>query len=152
MSNDNLKAALRKLGQQYITELAQLLRQRGKDVTGNLISSLNFDVIDNGEQIELDIHSDSYLEEVDQGRRPGKAPPVKAILPWVKKKNLKFGKTDEETAFIIARKIGRFGTKGVNVVSEAQNKTLDAMTQELLDAAAKDTLDLIDKELTEFKP
>lgn len=70
-----------------------------------------------------------YAEWVEEGRAPGKRPPVQALIPWVKR-NLRIervskrtkrplkrrrGPTESEArslAYVIARKIGREGTKG----------------------------------------
>lgn len=51
---------------------------------------------------------------VEVGRRPGRMPPIAAILEWMIAKRLARAKgaSSQALAFMIARKIGRRGTKG----------------------------------------
>lgn len=49
---------------------------------------------------------------VEHGRSPGKRPPKNAILEWMKAKGIRLPeKQMEQVAFLIARKIGKKGTK-----------------------------------------
>lgn len=53
----------------------------------------------------------SYAAAVHEGRRPGKMPPSKALIPWVRKK---LGVPEDEAAgvaFVIAKNIWANGTK-----------------------------------------
>lgn len=52
-----------------------------------------------------------YGVAVRKGRRPGRMPPVSALVPWVEKKLGIASNQARGVAFIIARKIGRRGTK-----------------------------------------
>ena len=73
----------------------------------------------------------NYIEYVEDGRRAGKQPPMSDILKWVKIKplkprDLKTGKfvtanvkTLTNIAYLIARKIGKFGTPASNFYAEA---------------------------------
>jgi hypothetical protein len=49
---------------------------------------------------------------VEVGRRPGKRPPLKPIIEWVRIKRLAKGSKAVRVALAIQRKIGRKGTKG----------------------------------------
>jgi hypothetical protein len=49
---------------------------------------------------------------VEVGRRPGKRPPLKSIIEWVRIKRLAKGSKAVRVAVAIQRKIGRKGTKG----------------------------------------
>lgn len=51
----------------------------------------------------------NYAPFVEYGRKPGKQPPVTAILQWLA---IKGGTADRGTAFVIARAIGRRGIVG----------------------------------------
>lgn len=44
------------------------------------------------------------------GRKPGKQPPIDSILGWLEKKGITADIPQRSLAFLIARKIGRFGT------------------------------------------
>lgn len=54
----------------------------------------------------------AYVQFAKYGRGPGKNPPVENILDFVKAKSISFsGLTERQTAWVIAIKIGREGTK-----------------------------------------
>src|SRR5262245_32854323 len=55
----------------------------------------------------------------ESGRRPGKQPPVEAILKWMAFKNIQ---GDRGTAFIIARAIGKHGIKARRIFSQTVDK------------------------------
>ena len=53
-----------------------------------------------------------YTEILEDGRRPGKMPPVAAIEQWILDKKIIFtGITLSSLAYVIARKIGKEGTR-----------------------------------------
>ena len=85
-----------------------------------------------------------YVEYVEDGRKPGKQPPMSDILKWVrikplKPRDLKTGKfltanlkTLKQIAYLIARKIGKYGTPATNFYAEAfieEYNKLDATLQ-----------------------
>jgi len=52
-----------------------------------------------------------YFQQQIAGRRPGKFPPIDAIMDWIDRKSIDFeGITKKSLAFVIARKIARRGT------------------------------------------
>lgn len=117
----NLKGQLEALGREYVAELTQQLISADKVASGQLISSLDYEVLETVNGLVLKIIADDYLKFVDQGRRPGKRPPQKAILKWVENKNIKIKKqTPSQTAFVIARSIGKKGIKPTNVLKKTQ--------------------------------
>lgn len=56
-----------------------------------------------------------YALPVEDGRKPGKMPPVEAIQLWVIRKGIGPRGDSRSTAFVIARSIGRRGTKGAHM-------------------------------------
>jgi hypothetical protein len=56
------------------------------------------------------------------GRGPGKMPPISAILPWVAKKLGETGEALRAVAFLIARSIGRKGTKSNDFITPIVTK------------------------------
>ena len=85
-------------------------------------------------ETRLQVYSDmpsrpfNYIMTLEDGRKPGKMPPVKSILPWVQSRGINpEGITQESLAFLIARKIGREGSlvfrKGgkTGIISEVQS-------------------------------
>ncbi len=66
-----------------------------------------------GASIGTNVRYAGALEDADgdgYGRVPGRPPPVSAILPWVHMKITRNAKLAKGIAFLIARKIGMFGT------------------------------------------
>jgi hypothetical protein len=56
-----------------------------------------------------------YGLPVERGRKPGKMPPVDVIKLWVTRKGIASGDEADQAAFLIARAIGRRGTKGAHM-------------------------------------
>jgi hypothetical protein len=66
-----------------------------------------------------------YFHFQKVGRRPGKFPPIDAILNWIEEKGITPDISKKSLAFLIARKIARLGTdifrgrrRGLNVEDE----------------------------------
>lgn len=59
-----------------------------------------------------------YAEPAEFGRGPGKMPPVEAIAAWARR----HGASDPSAAFLIARAIGRRGTKGLRFMQQAEEE------------------------------
>lgn len=60
-----------------------------------------------------------YVAPVEFGRRPGKQPPHAAIVDWVAVRFGLHGDAAERTAWVVARAIGRRGTKGAGMYERA---------------------------------
>ena len=108
----------RKVGRNYTNAVA----------SGTLEKSLAYRLKIKGKAIDISIYAkgkaSQYFLARENGRKPGKQPPVDAILDWMRLKPIKlrdkesgkFKKPTEvlkrQVAFLIARKIGRDGIKG----------------------------------------
>ena len=133
MAFENLKKELESFGDEYIKELTIQLIQLDKVATGSLLRSLDFEIIEKVEgQFEVIIKALDYLKFVDEGRRPGKQPPLKPILSWVKTRNIRFKNKNgqgflknEQTAFIIRRSIGQKGIKKTDVLKKTLGNVLN---------------------------
>lgn len=65
-----------------------------------------------------------YHDPADEGRKPGRRPPVEALIPWVGSKlGIPPGPERRSVAFLIARKIGAKGTTGPHAVEEGWKET-----------------------------
>jgi hypothetical protein len=117
---DPLQKALQEAGALMVKTLQQELRRSGKVATGNLVKSISFKISGNS----ITLSGLPYLKWVDEGRKPGKMPPVSKILPWVRVKKITFsGKTQEQTAWGIAKSIGKKGIKATGVIASTRKKT-----------------------------
>jgi hypothetical protein len=156
MAFSNTSAALRQTGGLIVQRLSQGLQQDNSIASGELDKSINFNIKSTQKKIVLDITMLDYWGAVDGGRKAGKQPPIDKILEWLSYPNvrdkIRFGQNDSafseseknSLAFLIARKIGRQGTKGNNFATNVFTSSL--ITKELpeviLNAVAEDA-DLI---------
>ena len=133
MAFENLKKELEIFGDEYIKELTIQLIQLDKVATGSLLRSLDYEIIEKVEgQFEVIIKALDYLKFIDEGRRPGKQPPLNPILSWVKTRNIRFKNKNgqgflknEQTAFIIRRSIGHKGIKKTDVLKKTLGNVLN---------------------------
>ena len=72
----------------------------------------------------------SYAEFADAGRKSGKMPPVKDIIKWARRKNIKVpqGYTIEGFAYAIARKIAKDGTEGKHFLDAIRSRLIGLIT------------------------
>jgi hypothetical protein len=139
MELQNLKYELDKLGKDSVDFLKNILLRNGKVASGDLINSISYQVIQESNGFILKILANDTFTYVDEGRRPGKMPPVKPIVSWIKQKNIKFGNlSDNSMGFIIARSIGEKGIKPMRLKKQLINDFLSNKDILLLAAAEKD--------------
>ena len=136
--------------------LSQGLQQDNSIASGELDKSINFNIKSTDKKIVLDITMLDYWGAVDGGRKAGKQPPIDKILEWLSYPNvrdkIRFGQNDSafseseknSLAFLIARKIGRQGTKGNNFATNVFTSSLitNELPEVILNAVAEDA-DLI---------
>lgn len=121
----------------------------------------------------IEIAMEDYWKWVEAGRRPGKRPPISSIIKWIKDKQLRLddrGTTKrgykrqgtlisasrkkvimggrkvsilEATAYKIAAKIGRVGTKATNFLSDAVDDHKNELVKEMAKALKKDVISII---------
>lgn len=106
----------------------QQLISDGKKATGNLISSVRGYVEYNGTVLSVMFDIADYWKYVEYGRKPGKFPPIDKIRQWIKVKPIlprpgKNGKlpTENQLAYLIARKIARKGIPATHSMSKTVN-------------------------------
>lgn len=104
-SADILKAEFELLRQELIAKHDQL----GMRATGKWASSLSFQFAENG----AELLQESYGEQLESGRKPGKQPPSEEIEQWLIAKGIAARVEGDisvsSLAYLIARKIGREG-------------------------------------------
>ena len=120
-----------------------LLLRDGKNATGELISSIRPmtpELIDGTFECSLSLAP--HWKYVENGRRPGKFPPVDNILEWVKAKPqlVRPNRLDRkeisprQLAFLVARKIATKGIQPGNQLEEAMD-IVYARWKDRIDAA-----------------
>ena len=147
----------RKVGRNYTNAVA----------SGTLEKSLAYRLKIKGKAIDISIYAkgkaSQYFLARENGRKPGKQPPVDAILDWMRLKPIKlrdkesgkFKKPTEalkrQVAFLIARKIGRDGIKGWKAFDYAMENIWDEYEAKVVEAYGKDFTAVLENELKEIK-
>lgn len=151
VKNDNIRKAINEIGIDLVKGLVKALINADKKVTGKLVNSIDYKVIEAADGLILELLAADYLEIVDKGRKPGKQPPTKALDKWVvrrgiapRTKNGKFISRDS-IKFLIARSIGKNGIKGINVVKKTIDEIYSNKEKLLVKAAQEDLNEMIDK-------
>lgn len=116
MENLNL-TPIKNLSDEFVQLLRQTLASNGTNSSGQLSKSIKSIVKQNGKWIEISISLDDYWKYVEYGTKPH-FPPIEAIRKWIRvkpilPKPLQNGKlpTENQLAFLIARKISKVGTR-----------------------------------------
>ena len=105
----------------------------------------------NGNFYEIVFNAPAYWKYANDGRRPGKMPPVNVIADWVKRRNitpyaLKNGKlpTTDQLAFAIAKKIGRDGTTGIHFLEKSIDEQKSYWDDKISEAISNDIIAELD--------
>lgn len=146
----HLQEALAQYAEAIVDRYKQNLEDSDRRATGNLITSINSKVSVNGNEYEVLLQLEDYWKYIENGTKPH-FPPVSKILDWVKIKPIlptpmKNGKlpTEEQLAWMIAKKIDRVGTEGKPDLEEALEEVdYNAIIEEALDADIMESLDEI---------
>jgi len=104
-------------GEAIVKALATNLRALGKAATGELIKSLEVEILQDDGKSVIRLSAKEYLRWVDKGRKPGTFPDIGELSKWVKLKGM-----SQRAVYPIARKIA-FGTKKKNYQDAGIKKT-----------------------------
>ena len=118
------------------------LTDKGINASYKLLNSVETVVKRNDDTFTVTINLEDYWYYVENGRKAGRFPPIDKILEWIRIKPVipysdSRGRlpTEEQLAFLIARKISRDGTEPRRVlaetVSELNNYYLPILKQSL---------------------
>jgi hypothetical protein len=152
MKNDNLKEALDEIGQDIVTGIVQELIRAGKKDTGNLINSIEYNVLETVDGVLLELNAPEYLKYIDEGRRPNsKQPPISAIIPWVRRKGIvvQGAKNERQSAFVIARAIGKNGIRPLNFLKPTIERVIKNKQELIRKMSEDDILNILNKILEE---
>lgn len=161
-------------GIKVVSELTDNLEFSRSNASGNLSASIRYRTIILGQLYAFELYMEDYWKYVDQGRRAGKMPPIQSILQWLTNKRLGsyiYGKgrnksagkksilatnlqAQRSLAYVIARKIGKKGTKGTGFYSSTFKpghagdvKALEAALSEVLQRDVKISIQEIKQEI-----
>lgn len=113
----------------------------GKNASRKLIDNVRSQVIVNGRGYEVTLTLQHYWKYIEAGRKPGKFPPVGAILNWIQVKPI-IPRPDangripspKQLAYLIGRKIEQEGIKPFPALKTTQEE-LDRIYHEKLSIA-----------------
>lgn len=141
----NLENALDAFIKDFIQTYKGLLIRDDKKASGNLIRSIKpIEIEFSSNKMSGSISLANYWKYVEYGRRPGKFPPPKKILDWIKIKPViprpvnGIKPTEKQLAFLISRKIARDGIEAGNQFKEALDLTWTKNKNYISDAISKD--------------
>lgn len=110
-----IKQGLEEAGQRIVDKMVDSLFEQNAVITGKLARSIGYEVTEKGNSYSLSISMEDYGIYVDEGseRGPGKPPPLKPIVDWIKRRGIKppQGMSTQTFAFVIARSIGKHGQR-----------------------------------------
>lgn len=140
---NNLQQVLDDFTKDVADTYKSLLLRDGKNATGELISSIRPmtpELVDGTFECSLSLAP--HWKYVENGRRPGKFPPIDNILEWVKAKPqlARPNRLDrkelapKQLAFLVARKIAAKGIQPGNQLEEAMD-IVYARWKDRIDAA-----------------
>lgn len=138
ISNEILQNFLATLDE-YAQEANELykrkLTDKGINASYTLLNSVETTVKRNDDTFTVTINLEDYWYYVENGRKAGRFPPIDKILEWIRVKPVipytdSRGRlpTEEQLAFLIARKIANEGTEGRKVLFE----TVDELNRHYL--------------------
>jgi hypothetical protein len=174
-SAPNFFAVVNDMAKRFV-ELMQsdyrMKRKVGRNFTNAVASStleksLKYRLQIKGQNINVSVYAkgkaSQYFLARENGRKPGKQPPVDAILEWMRikpiklrdKESGKFKKPTEalkrQVAFLIARKIGKQGIKGWHAFDYAMENIWDEYEAKVVAAYAKDFSATIENQLNDIQ-
>lgn len=144
---DNTQAVLEQYAQQLVAQYRENLTQGKRNASSKLADTVRAEVKVEETVISVELTLQDYWYYVDHGRKAGKMPPISKIEEWIKVKPIiprPFGKSQKQLpsprslAYLIARKIGREGTKGTHDLRNASDMTYNTFKARLEQAIAED--------------
>ena len=146
MNWNNLKKCL----EEYSMYLLQASRNN-MPTYYELKDKIKFVMNVNGNFYEIEFNAPKYWKYANDGRRPGKMPPVNVIADWVRRRNitpyaLKNGKlpTEDQLAFMIARKIGNEGYDGIHFLEKSIDEQKSYWDDKISEAISNDIIAELD--------
>lgn len=128
----NVYKTMDEFGEATCKEMRKKLKQSGHMASGKLYQSIQYQVKINSKEQNLYFFMEDYGDNVDQGRKPGSFPSLKAIKKWLTIKGI-----DQDAAYPIAKSIEENGIEPVHFI-QISNTKLNNYYKKLERAFAKD--------------
>lgn len=147
---DNLQRVLAEFGNALSERYKEKLTEDNRIASGRLISSVNSKVVVNDNEFIVELNLEDWWKFIEYGTKPH-MPPVNRILEWVTVKRIlptpmANGKlpTEQQLAWMIAKKIEREGTEGTPNLTESIDEMVNEYEQKIEEALDADVLSCID--------
>ena len=146
--------------EEYAIRLRNLYQDKlikgDKIATGDLMNNVEYIIEKDSRSVSVSLQLEDYWKYVEEGRAPGKFPPVDKILDWIRVKPIvpdeRSGRlpTENQLAFLIGRKIAEEGIEGTHYLQESQEEVLVEFEDKLSEAVGKDVDRYMDILMTEY--
>lgn len=85
-------------------------------------------------QDAVSIYLPDHYEFINDGRRPGRRPPVRAIIEWIKEERviIPAGMNANQFAFLVSRSIGRKGMKPRPFIEALMDEIADIIAENII--------------------
>lgn len=152
----HLMEVLNEFAEAFIEESKSNLSMDASNASYTLENSLKYRIETSDGEVNVIISLADYWKYVNNGRGPGKMPPLENIRKWIEIKpvlpEVRDGKlpTTEQLAFLVARKIGNEGTQGTHFFDRAKESTIEKFKRRINEAIEMDIADLVGKEINDI--
>ena len=146
MNWNNVKLTLERIAPVLISLYRQQIDQTNTNATGRLANTINFKLEIDNQAISLDLLLEDHWKYIEYGRERGKQPTIRNTHNWIKVKRM----LPTINPYLIARKIGRYGTEGKYLLSnslEYINKYYYELIEEAVTLDITNNLDQFLKEI-----
>lgn len=154
---DNIKRVLAEFGNALSEQYKEKLTEDDRIASGRLISSVNSKVVVDNNTFIVELNLEEWWKFIEFGTKPH-MPPVNKILEWVKVKQIlptpmANGKlpTEQQLAWMIAKKIDRVGTEGTPNLNETIDETVMDYEHIIEEALDQDVMECFDELLLMLK-
>lgn len=141
---NNVMATLEEYAKEVRNQYQDNLINDNKIATGDLLNSVEYQIVQNGMTYEVQLKLQDYWKYVEYGTKPH-FPPMDKILEWIMVKPVIPKPNDngdlpsqKQLAYLIARKISKKGTEGTEDLEEALLDINQKYKEKLVIALHKD--------------
>ena len=147
--DDGILRIVQNWGNELIAQMQNRLRINKTNATSSLSQSIEPQIKGTQSGYRLTVLMQDYWQYVEEGRKPGKMPPIKNIYEWIRYKRPIQDKIQQSPdkiaatkslAYVIARKIGQKGTKAQPFVTPSLKQVTTQTLAQRIGRYIADTL------------
>ena len=147
--DDGILRIVQNWGNELIAQMQNRLRINKTNATSELSERIEPQIKGTQSGYRLTVLMQDYWQYVEEGRKPGKMPPIKNIYEWIRYKRPMQEKIQQSPdkiaatkslAYVIARKIGQKGTKAQPFVTPSLKQVTTQTLAQRIGRYIADTL------------